>query len=199
MDGRRRILEETEVYETPEVEVYPREDNHTYSHVYMNDNDPMIQTTNNVLEIDQQPLRAADAFHAFLGRSLPPPKEEYKVAPRGELETPIMRYHRLTQEMVELERDLALLKSLETNAAASHTDDDTEYASILEGLKSLQANLAQLELSPMNQCAQTTDMVQVQQQLSAQLWKDLDALKSRPLTTTSAEPAPHTGSVVVHL
>ncbi|KAF0692101.1 Aste57867_16769 [Aphanomyces stellatus] len=172
MEGRR-ILEETEVYETPEVEVYPHASNNT-THPYAHIDD---MPTSDMNEIDRAPLRPADAFHAFLGASVP--QGELKVVPRGELETPTMRYQRLQQEMGELEHDLELLQNISKEAS-----DPPTYRTMLAGLKSLQANLSQLQLDP---SVSSTPQVQAQQQLSSQLWKDIETFRRASSAKTPAD------------
>ncbi|CAK4195167.1 unnamed protein product [Aphanomyces euteiches] len=163
----RRILEETEVYETPEVEVYP---NKPSGHLYAHMDDVSMKSELN--EIDRAPLRPADAFHAFLGTSAKiPDQQELQVVPRGDLETPTMRYHRLQQELGELERDLELLENLSKDS----TDPPT-YRTMLLGLKSLQANLSQLQLDPVG-ATHAEPHIQAQRQLSAKLWKDIETFR----------------------
>ncbi|CAK4677511.1 hypothetical protein AeMF1_005653 [Aphanomyces euteiches] len=163
----RRILEETEVYETPEVEVYP---NKPSGHLYAHMDDVSMKSELN--EIDRAPLRPADAFHAFLGTSAKiPGQQELQVVPRGDLETPTMRYHRLQQELGELERDLELLENLSKDS----TDPPT-YRTMLLGLKSLQANLSQLQLDPVG-ATHAEPHIQAQRQLSAKLWKDIETFR----------------------
>ncbi|ETV98021.1 hypothetical protein, variant [Aphanomyces invadans] len=175
----RRILEETEVYETPEVEVYPSGgcSHHPYANI------DEASSTSDMNEIDRAPLRPADAFHAFLGASVPSNSGELKVVPRGELETPTMRYHRLQQEMSELEADLELLHQLSKESV-----DPPTYRTMLQGLKTLQANLSQLQIDPSasaQHCAHAA--VQAQQHLSTQLWKDIQEFRQQHPATPSSD------------
>ncbi|RLO10278.1 hypothetical protein DYB28_016187, partial [Aphanomyces astaci] len=144
-------------------------------------------------EIDRAPLRPADAFHAFLGASVPSNSEELKVVPRGELETPTMRYHRLQQEMGELETDLELLQNLSKDS----TDPPT-YRTMLQGLKSLQANLSQLQLDPTSSAQQNTpSAVQAQQHhLSTQLWRDIQSFREQHVATTASSDSNTAGLIV---
>ncbi|OQR98681.1 hypothetical protein ACHHYP_08212 [Achlya hypogyna] len=171
----RRVLEETEVYETPEEEVYPVAPHvHAYAHM----DDALASESN---EIDRHGVRPADAFHAFLGRSMSVTKDEVKVVPRGDLETPAMRYHRLQMEMGELETDLAMLQTME------QTDPgNPSYTSMLQGLKALQLNLSQLNLGPASAQAQSAQS-SVQQQLSSQLFKDIDAFRAQAASGAPSE------------
>ncbi|KDO29942.1 hypothetical protein SPRG_05132 [Saprolegnia parasitica CBS 223.65] len=170
----RRVLEETEVYETPEEEVYPVA---PVAHAYAHMDDSLASESN---EIDRHGVRPADAFHAFLGRSMSVTKEEVKVVPRGDLETPAMRYHRLQMEMGELEGDLALLQTM-----AQHDPAAPSYASMLQGLRTLQQNLSQMDLGATSALTQNSQS-HVQQQLSTQLFKDLQAFRDQAAT---GEPA----------
>ncbi|RHY89150.1 hypothetical protein DYB37_000250 [Aphanomyces astaci] len=188
--AERRILDETEVYETPEVEVYPSGGSSTL-HPYAHIDDTTSGSDLN--EIDRAPLRPADAFHAFLGASVPSNSEELKVVPRGELETPTMRYHRLQQEMGELETDLELLQNLSMDS----TDPPT-YRTMLQGLKSLQANLSQLQLDPTSSAQQNTpSAVQAQQHhLSTQLWRDIQSFREQHVATTASSDSNTAGLIV---
>ncbi|EQC36044.1 hypothetical protein SDRG_06781 [Saprolegnia diclina VS20] len=166
----RRVLEETEVYETPEEEVYPVA---PVAHAYAHMDDNLASESN---EIDRHGVRPADAFHAFLGRSMSVTKEEVKVVPRGDLETPAMRYHRLQMEMGELEGDLALLQTMAQNDPTAPS-----YASMLQGLHALQQNLSQMDLGTTSALTQSSQSI-VQQQLSTQLFKDLQAFRDQAAT-----------------
>ncbi|OQR95395.1 hypothetical protein THRCLA_07904 [Thraustotheca clavata] len=154
----RRVLEETEVYETPEEEVYPVQAPHAYAHM----DEGLVSELN---EIDRHGVRPADAFHAFLGRSMAMTKEEVKIVPRGELETPVMRFHRLKMEIGELETDLVMLDRM-----AQEDPTQPSYASMLQSVKAMQINLNQMQLTP---SAMQNDQTSVQQQLSSQLFKDI--------------------------
>ncbi|CEG37978.1 dynactin subunit 2 [Plasmopara halstedii] len=218
---KRRKIMSTEIFETLEPDGYFQPYAPANSSVRPSrgapGNNPEVEghfRNKSSTELDEQDIPAMQAFEVFMGKIYKPtlPEQtEYEISTekgsRSKLESPLARFTRLSLELKELEEDLTLLATDAKNKKHRVMVDagqEAEFSEVMQGLNTLQLNLSALDKNSAFQPYLRSDAVPsnadvaltLQKDLTAQFFKQIDALKRQQQGGAAASSSSDSAPVV---